>query len=85
MNTPDVLQIHKDLLPYECSILLAGELFGLQFNYNASAGVSLYGCLPCMVLESIFFQTNWSCLIFAGQREELNPFIRILSSAVVFG
>lgn len=37
MGTPDVLQIHKDLLPYECSILLAGELFGLQVNYNASA------------------------------------------------
>lgn len=35
--TPDVLEIKKDLLPYECTILLAGELFGLQFNYNATA------------------------------------------------
>lgn len=37
MDTPDVLEINKELIPYECSILLAGELFGLQFNYNATA------------------------------------------------
>lgn len=37
MDTPDVLEIQKELLPYECSILLAGELFSLQFNYNATA------------------------------------------------
>lgn len=36
-ETPDILEIKKDLLPYECTILLAGEQFGLQFNYNASA------------------------------------------------
>ena len=36
-NTPDVLEIKKDLLPYECTILLAGEQFGLVFNYNATA------------------------------------------------
>lgn len=36
-DTPDVLQINKDLLPYRCSILLAGELFELQFGYNATA------------------------------------------------
>lgn len=35
--TPDVLEINKDLLPYECNILLAGEQFGLKFNYNATA------------------------------------------------
>lgn len=35
--TPDTLEIKKDLLPYECTILLAGEQFGLQFNYNATA------------------------------------------------
>ena len=35
--TPDVLEIKKELLPYECSILLAGEQFGLKFNYNATA------------------------------------------------
>ena len=37
METPEVLEIRKDILPYECNILLAGELFGLQFNYNAAA------------------------------------------------
>lgn len=37
MDTPDVLEINKELIPYECSILLAGELFGLQINYNATA------------------------------------------------
>lgn len=36
-DTPEVLEIHKDLLPYECDILLAGELFTLQFNHNATA------------------------------------------------
>lgn len=36
-NAPEVLEIHKELLPYECDILLAGELFTLQFNYNATA------------------------------------------------
>lgn len=38
-DTPDVLEINKELLSYECSILLAGELFGLQFNYNATADI----------------------------------------------
>ena len=33
----EVLEVKKDLLPYECSIQLAGEIFGLQFNYNATA------------------------------------------------
>lgn len=36
-DTPDVLEIRKDILPYECTILLAGEQFGLKFNYNATA------------------------------------------------
>lgn len=35
--TPDVLEINKELLPYQCSILLAGEQFDLTFNYNATA------------------------------------------------
>lgn len=37
METPDVLEIQKDLIPYSCSILLADELFELHFNYNATA------------------------------------------------
>ena len=36
-DTPDVLEIKKELLPYECTILLAGEQFGLKINYNATA------------------------------------------------
>ncbi len=36
-ETPEVLEIKKDLLPYQCSILLAGELFDLHVNYNATA------------------------------------------------
>lgn len=37
METPDILEIKKELLPYRCSILLADELFDLQFNHNATA------------------------------------------------
>lgn len=37
METPDVLEIQKDLIPYSCNILLADELFELHFNYNATA------------------------------------------------
>ena len=36
-DTPDVLEIKKELLPYKCAILLAGEQFDLKFNYNATA------------------------------------------------
>lgn len=36
-DKPDVLEINKELLPYECVILLAGEQFTLKFNYNATA------------------------------------------------
>ena len=38
-TTPDVLEINKDLLPYRCNILLAGELFELKFAYNATAAL----------------------------------------------
>ena len=37
MGKPDVLHVQKDLLPYKCNIVLGSELFGLQFNYNATA------------------------------------------------
>lgn len=37
METPDVLEIRKDLIPYSCNILLAEELFELHFNHNATA------------------------------------------------
>ena len=65
MDTPDVLEIKKDLLPYECSILLAGELFGLQFNYNESADlftVDLYrdGELICAGEPIIYGIPLWT-------------------------
>ena len=37
MEKYDVLEIKKDLLPYRCNILLAGELFELLFRYNSTA------------------------------------------------
>lgn len=63
-DTPDVLEIKKDLLPYECSMLLAGELFGLTFNYNATAElftVDLYkdGELICAGEPIIYGQPLW--------------------------
>lgn len=33
----EVLEVKKDLLPYECAIQLAGEMFTLRFDYNAMA------------------------------------------------
>lgn len=32
-----VLEVNKELLPYECNIVLGGELFNLHFGYNATA------------------------------------------------
>lgn len=63
-DTPEVLEIHKDLLPYVCDILLAGELFSLQFNYNASADlftVDLYreGELLCAGEPIIYGVPLW--------------------------
>lgn len=63
-DTPEVLEIHKDLLPYECDILLAGELFTLQFNYNATADlftVDLYreGELICAGEPIIYGVPLW--------------------------
>ena len=37
MQTYDVIEVKKDLLPYRCNILLAGEQFELLFKYNATA------------------------------------------------
>jgi hypothetical protein len=65
MDKPDVLEIHKGLLPYECSILLADELFGLRFNYNATADlftVDLYkdGELICAGEPIVYGIPLWS-------------------------
>lgn len=52
METVEVLEVLKSILPYECSMMLGGELFSLHFNYNATAElftVDLYkdGVLIC--------------------------------------
>lgn len=70
-DTPDVLEIQKDLLPYECSILLAGELFGLQINHNATADlftVDLYrdGELICAGEPIIYGLPLWQDVYKAG-------------------
>lgn len=36
-DKPDVLEIKKDILPYRCAILLAGEQYELKFSHNATA------------------------------------------------
>lgn len=71
MDTPDVLHMQKDLIPYECSVLLAGELFGLQFNYNATADlftVDLYrdGTLICAGEPIIYGVPLWQDVYRAG-------------------
>lgn len=63
--TPDVLEINKDMLPYECTILLAGEQFVLQFNYNATVDlftVDLYkdGELICAGEPIVYGVPLWS-------------------------
>lgn len=77
--TPDVLDIKKDLLPYECNILLAGEMFGLQFNYNATADlftVDLYrdGELICAGEPVVYGVPLWSDVYNA----ETFPALRIV-------
>ena len=71
MKTPDTLEVHKDLLPYRCNILLAGELFSLQFNHNASADfftVDLYrdGELICAGEPIIYGVPLWHDVYRAG-------------------
>lgn len=61
----DFLEVKKDLLPYECTIQLAGEVFGLQFNYNATADlftVDLYkdGELICAGEPIVYGIPLWS-------------------------
>lgn len=36
-----VLEISKELLPYQCDIVLGGELFTLHFSYNATSELFL--------------------------------------------
>lgn len=61
----EILEIQKDLIPYEFDILLASELFTLQFNYNATADlftVDLYkdGKLICAGEPIVYGIPLWS-------------------------
>lgn len=67
----EVLEIKKDLLPYECTIQLAGEVFGLRFGYNATADlftVDLYkdGELVCAGEPVVYGQQLWGDVYRAG-------------------
>lgn len=67
----EVLEIKKDLLPYECTIQLAGEVFGLRFNYNATADlftVDLYkeGELICAGEPIVYGKPLWGDVYRAG-------------------
>ena len=67
----EVLEIKKELLPYECSILLAGDLFTLQFNHNATADlftVDLYrdGDLVCAGEPIVYGIPLWKDVYKAG-------------------
>lgn len=71
MAATDVLEIKKDLLPYECSIQLAGEVFALHFNYNATADlftVDLYreGELICAGEPIVYGKPLWGDVYRAG-------------------
>lgn len=64
-DTPDILEINKDLIPYECTILLAGEQFGLKINHNATADlftVDLYrdGELICAGEPIVYGVPLWN-------------------------
>ena len=65
------LEINKALLPYQCDVLLGGELFTLQFNYNATAElftVDLYrdGELICAGEPIVYGFPMWADVYRAG-------------------
>ena len=77
MEKPDVLTVEKSLLPYKCNILLAGELFTLQFNYNATAElftVDLYKGdeLICAGEPIVYGLPLWGSVYKAGLFPALN-------------
>lgn len=71
MTAPDVLEIKKELLPYVCNIQLAGEIFTLRFNHNATADlftVDLYreGELLCAGEPIVYGRPLWADVRRAG-------------------
>ena len=64
MEKADTIEVLKGLIPYKCDIVLAGELFTLQFNYNSTADlftVDLYkdGVLLCSGEPIIYGVPLW--------------------------
>lgn len=64
-NKLTVLEVSKELLPYQCDIVLGGELFTLHFAYNATAmlfTVDLYkdGKLVCAGEPIMYGVPLWS-------------------------
>lgn len=71
MEKADTIEVLKALIPYKCDIVLAGELFSLQFNYNATADlftVDLYkeGELVCAGEPVIYGVPLWKDVYKAG-------------------
>lgn len=72
MEKADIIEVQKDLIPYKCEIVLAGELFALQFNYNSTADlitVDLYkdGVLVCAGEPLIYGISLWKDVYQAGK------------------
>lgn len=74
-----VLEINKELLPYQCDIVLGGELFTLHFGYNATAEmfmVDLYkdGSLVCAGEPIVYGVPLWADVY----REKTFPNVAII-------
>lgn len=71
METPDILEIDKELLPYKFEILLSDELFELHINHNATADlftIDLYkdGELVCAGEPIVYGVPLWKDVYKAG-------------------
>lgn len=71
MEKPDTIEVHKGIIPYKCDIVLAGELFTLQFNYNNTMGtfiVDLFkdGQLVCAGEPVVYGVPLWNDVYRAG-------------------
>lgn len=68
----DEIVVMKNLLPYKCDMQLAGSMFSLQFNYNATADlftVDLYkdGELVCAGEPIVYGIPLWQDVYEAEQ------------------
>lgn len=77
MAVMETLEINKKLLPYEFSILLAGELFTLHISYNATGEfftVDLYkgGELICAGEPIVYGVPLWKDVYQAGKYPALD-------------